>query len=225
MGAQVEESYIGAEDFCRKANQEEALLLKGETILLEALGFDLIVFSPYRPLQGLITVGISQSIQGYWRLPCAKGQKKRQASLKAHSSRGSMCYANLQDLAELEPSMLGGSEAETSKEEHLEIIRGKAVGAADALMLTDAPLLFPPGQLALAALRRGIQKVCLTFDFRDSRNVDLHCTKASFPKVNNSLLMSPNFGSEPRAEKLFAIKGSHLFPQAFKHNRTYPKRV
>ena len=93
-----------------------------------------------------------------------------------------MCCANLQDLAELEPSMLGGSEAEKSKEEHLKIIRGKAVGAADALMLTDAPLLFPPGQLALAALRCGIQKVCLTLDFRDSRNVDLHYTKASFPR-------------------------------------------
>ncbi len=54
---QIEESYIGAEDLCRLAKQEEDLVLKGETILLEALGFDLVVFSPYRPLQGFLTVG------------------------------------------------------------------------------------------------------------------------------------------------------------------------
>lgn len=35
-----------------------------------------------------------------------------------------------------------------------------ARAAADALMLTDAPLLFPPGQLALAAMRSGFNKVC-----------------------------------------------------------------
>ena len=31
--------------------------------------------------------------------------------------------------------------------------------AAEALMLSDAPLLFPPGQLALAAVRSGLRKV------------------------------------------------------------------
>ena len=56
MDMQVEESYIGAEEFCRVAKQEEAVLLRGETILLEALDFDLIVYTPYRPLQGFLLV-------------------------------------------------------------------------------------------------------------------------------------------------------------------------
>jgi len=37
--------------------------------------------------------------------------------------------------------------------------KGAARAAADALMLTDASLLFPPGQLALAAMRSGFNKV------------------------------------------------------------------
>lgn len=44
-------------------------------------------------------------------------------------------------------------------EELLERIRVKATAAADALMLSDAPLLFPPGQLALAALRSAVKSV------------------------------------------------------------------
>ena len=37
--------------------------------------------------------------------------------------------------------------------------RRAARAAADALLLTDAPLLFPPGQLGLAAMRSGFNKV------------------------------------------------------------------
>ena len=37
--------------------------------------------------------------------------------------------------------------------------RASAMTAAEALMLSDAPLLFPPGQLALAAVRSGLRKV------------------------------------------------------------------
>ncbi len=47
--------------------------------------------------------------------------------------------------------------------------RAAARAAVDALMLTDAPLLFPPGQLALAAMRSGCNKVAPShknpFDF------------------------------------------------------------
>ena len=40
--------------------------------------------------------------------------------------------------------------------------RAASAAAVDALMLSDAPLLFPPGQLALAALRSGCNQVrCL----------------------------------------------------------------
>lgn len=53
---QVEESYIEAGKLCEKIRQPESLVFKGETVLLEALGFDLVVFSPYRPLQGFMMV-------------------------------------------------------------------------------------------------------------------------------------------------------------------------
>lgn len=35
-----------------------------------------------------------------------------------------------------------------------------AAAAADALLLTDAPLLFPPAQLGLAAMRSGLRQAC-----------------------------------------------------------------
>lgn len=43
--------------------------------------------------------------------------------------------------------------------------RGAAHAAVDALMLSDAPLLFPPGQLALAAMRSGFNKARRTFTY------------------------------------------------------------
>lgn len=49
--------------------------------------------------------------------------------------------------------------AQGDPERCLDGVRRKAIVAADALMLTDAPLLFPPGQLALAALRSGVRSV------------------------------------------------------------------
>ena len=45
--------------------------------------------------------------------------------------------------------------------ESLAQARAAARAAVDALMLTDAPLIFPPGQLALAAMRSGCNKVAL----------------------------------------------------------------
>ena len=39
--------------------------------------------------------------------------------------------------------------------------RGAAQAALDALMLTDAPLLYSPSSVALAALRAGFRKVVL----------------------------------------------------------------
>lgn len=57
---QVEESYIGAEEFCRVLKQQEAAVLRGELVLLQALRFELIVYGPHRPLQGLLQV---------WHLP------------------------------------------------------------------------------------------------------------------------------------------------------------
>ena len=44
-------------------------------------------------------------------------------------------------------------------EQQLIDARRAARAAADAVLLTDAPLLFPPGQLGLAAMRSGFHKV------------------------------------------------------------------
>ena len=51
---QVEEAYIGAQEFCGRVRQEEAAVLRAEPALLQALRFDLITFSPYRALSGFL---------------------------------------------------------------------------------------------------------------------------------------------------------------------------
>lgn len=53
----------------------------------------------------------------------------------------------------LDPGMAGLSEEQLAK------VRQAAYNAADSLMLSDAPLLHMPGQLALAALRSAFNKV------------------------------------------------------------------
>lgn len=55
----------------------------------------------------------------------------------------------------VEPSLVGLQES-TAQSAHR-----AALAAVDALMLTDAPLRFSPGQLALAALRSGFNKARL----------------------------------------------------------------
>ena len=52
--AQVEESYISAEEFCRMIAQDSSLVLQNEVAVLQGLGFDLVVYNPYHPLEGLL---------------------------------------------------------------------------------------------------------------------------------------------------------------------------
>ena len=66
----------------------------------------------------------------------------------------------MQELTELQPELVQTSEdGKTEDSQQLSRVRAKSLAAIDALMLTDAPLLFPPGQLALAALRSGMKAV------------------------------------------------------------------
>ena len=51
-----------------------------------------------------------------------------------------------------------GEELQALSGDTVKRARGAAHAAVDALMLSDAPLLFPPGQLALAAMRSGFNK-------------------------------------------------------------------
>ena len=53
---QVEESYIGADQFCRLVGQDTKAVLGNELALLEGLQFELIVHTPRRAIDGLMAV-------------------------------------------------------------------------------------------------------------------------------------------------------------------------
>ncbi|KAL5783715.1 hypothetical protein ACOSP7_008744 [Xanthoceras sorbifolium] len=112
----IEENHVSAEELGKGISQDHQMILNYEMIVYQGLEFDLIVYAPYRPLEGFID-DMEEFIQA------ENGQ--------------------LQMLKDLH---------ETAK---LEV---------DKIMLTDAPLLFPPGQLALAALRSA-NKVHSVLDF------------------------------------------------------------
>lgn len=52
----MEESYIGAEQFCREVKQDEQTVLQKEPIVLQALNFHLITYGPYRSIEGFLVV-------------------------------------------------------------------------------------------------------------------------------------------------------------------------
>lgn len=68
----------------------------------------------------------------------------------------------MQDLRAMKEAQDNSSSAalQDITEQQMGDAKKAARAAADALMLTDAPLLFPPGQLALAAMRSGFNRVC-----------------------------------------------------------------
>ena len=55
--------------------QQESVVLQGEITLLEAINFDLIVYAPYRPLQGFITVSV-WSATARMKKTCATGMTR-----------------------------------------------------------------------------------------------------------------------------------------------------
>ncbi|CAJ2628699.1 cyclin-H1-1 isoform X1 [Trifolium pratense] len=113
----IEENHVSAEELGKGISQDHQMILNNEMIVYQSLEFDLIVYAPYRSVEGFTD---------YMEEFCNAGEDELQM-LKA-----------LQNTARLE---------------------------VDKVMLTDAPLLFPPGQLALAALRtsNALHKV-LDFD-------------------------------------------------------------
>lgn len=54
MIVQVEESYLSAEEFCRMIGQESSAVLQNELAVLQGVGFDLVVYNPYHPLDGFL---------------------------------------------------------------------------------------------------------------------------------------------------------------------------
>ncbi|EXC20624.1 hypothetical protein L484_027180 [Morus notabilis] len=98
----IEENHVSAEELGKGISQDHQMILNNEMISLE---FDLIVYAPYRSVEGFI-----DDMEEF----CGSKDDQLQA------------LKNLHETARME---------------------------VDKIMLTDAPLLFPPGQLALAALR------------------------------------------------------------------------
>ncbi|PIN03471.1 Cdk activating kinase (CAK)/RNA polymerase II transcription initiation [Handroanthus impetiginosus] len=112
----AEENHVSAEELGKGIEQDHQFILNNEMLVLQSLGFDLIVYAPYRAIEG---------------------------------------FAN--DMEEFYDAKGGHSEMIKQLHEY-------AKAEADKIMRTDAPLLFPPGQLALAALRRA-SEIHKVFDF------------------------------------------------------------
>ncbi|KAH8961129.1 hypothetical protein BDL97_05G034500 [Sphagnum fallax] len=96
LSCKVEEFHVSADELGKGIQQDPQVVLKNELTVLQGLDFELIVYTPYRSVDGFIY-----------------------------------------DLEELKLA---------------------AQFVVDSMMLTDVPLLFPPGQLALAALRTANQE-------------------------------------------------------------------
>ncbi|TKY73780.1 Cyclin-H1-1 protein [Spatholobus suberectus] len=103
----IEESYVSAEELSKGILQDHQMILNYEMIVYQSLEFDLIVYAPYRSVEGFIN-----DMEEFCNCNAGDDQLKMLKTLQ-----------------------------ETTRSE------------VDKMMLTDAPLLFPPGQLALVALR------------------------------------------------------------------------
>ncbi|XP_077244011.1 cyclin H;1 isoform X2 [Tasmannia lanceolata] len=102
----VEENHVSAEELGKGIQQDHQVILNNEMIVLQSLGFDLIVYAPYRSIEGFVN--------------------------------------DMEEFLQTNNDQL----------EKLKDLRETAKMEVDKIMLTDAPLVFPPGQLALAALHR-----------------------------------------------------------------------
>uniref|UniRef100_A0A8I6Y4W6 Cyclin-H1-1 n=1 Tax=Hordeum vulgare subsp. vulgare TaxID=112509 RepID=A0A8I6Y4W6_HORVV len=100
----VEENHVSAEELGKGIQQDHQIILNNEMIVLKSLDFDLIVYAPYRSIEGFI-----DDMDDFCRA-------------------GNGAHQRLKDLHQT------------------------ANSEVDTMMLTDAPLLYTPGQLALAAL-------------------------------------------------------------------------
>lgn len=106
VSCKVEENHVSAEELGKGIQQDYQIILNNEVVLLKSLDFDLIVYAPYRSIEGFID--------------------------------------DLEDFCRADNGAL----------QRLKELRQTAISHVDKMMLTDAPLLYTPGQLALAALHK-----------------------------------------------------------------------
>ncbi|XP_059439115.1 cyclin-H1-1 [Corylus avellana] len=101
----IEENHVSAEELGKGISQDHQLILNNEMIVYQSLEFDLIVYAPYRSIDGFVN--------------------------------------DIEEFCQTKDDQL----------HMLKALHETARMEVDKIMLTDAPLLFPPGQLALASLR------------------------------------------------------------------------
>ncbi|GAV88742.1 Cyclin_N domain-containing protein [Cephalotus follicularis] len=151
----IEENHVSAEELGKGISQDHQMILNYEMIVLQSLEFDLIVYAPYRSVEGFVN--------------------DMEEFLHANDDQLQI-FKDLHETAKME---------------------------VDKIMLTDAPLLFTPGQLALAALRRS-NEVHAVLDFQRylgsiiSRQNSAFTTAELFESLDaiDSLVMSYKFPSE-----------------------------
>lgn len=102
----IEENHVSAEELGKGIQQDHQIILNNEMIVLQSLGFDLVVYAPYRSIEGFV-----------------------------------------EDMEEF-------FQARDDEQEKFKELREAAKLEVDRIILTDAPHLFSPGQLALVALHR-----------------------------------------------------------------------
>ncbi|CAL9167531.1 unnamed protein product [Musa hybrid cultivar] len=118
----VEENHVSAEELGKGIQQDHQIILNNEMVVYQSLGFDLIVYAPYRSVEGF-----NEDMQEF-------------------------CHAR------------------DEEQEKFKNFLQTANAEVDRIMLTDAPLLYPPGQLSLASLHRA-NEVHGVLDFERYLNV------------------------------------------------------
>ncbi|KAK9699396.1 hypothetical protein RND81_08G170900 [Saponaria officinalis] len=99
LACKIEENHVSSEDLGKIIQLDHQLILDNEMLVLQSLGFDLIVYTPYRSIQGFI------------------------------DDMEDFCYST-------------GGQIDLLKD-----LQQRSFTEADRAMVTDAPLLFPPGQV------------------------------------------------------------------------------
>lgn len=147
MATKVEEYYTRAADIASAFDVSEDLVVRQEVALLEGLNFDLVVHSPYRALQGLIQeLKDARAAAAADRSATASpSPPPGQTPPPGSGPSGGGGYPLLDESLAAAPEAL-----------LVEACR-RGVSALDALLLSDAPLLYGPAQLAAAALRSGFK--------------------------------------------------------------------
>ena len=156
VAAKAEESYVSAERLAASAGAGAAGgaqgLLRREPLMLQALEFDLLVYLPHRALEGFWADVGAARVEAK-----KKGRRGREEENGGRGGGGGGGGGGGSGSAASAAPLIGEALA-AAPAKTLAAARRASLGACDVLMRSDAGLLFPPGQVALAAMRSGLKK-------------------------------------------------------------------